>query len=259
MMTHVNISYNLNEKDLECSICYNPIQPSIYSCINCFTMYLCEECYKKTIKCPSCRNKTLYHHKQLEHFIQWDKCTNTNCPVQLLPWGINSHLECCEYQPLPCPFCSSPTTVDTISSHLKECLESEWVERNSNDTSGSLETLPRIQFKSLSALTIDMNEWNMNLFISLPKAIILISKDKRVGIISEGKVDCYFQERDDICWTQTALTISPMTLRTLNNNKSKLPVIPSNVDVIGIRTTTAEDEISLDSMESFPDDIQEEN
>jgi hypothetical protein len=65
--------------------------------------------------------------------------------------------------------------------------------------------------------------------------------------------------KDDICWTQTALTISPMTLRTLNNNKSKLPVLPSNVDVIGIRTTTADDEISLDSMESLPDDIQEVN
>jgi hypothetical protein len=50
-----------------------------------------------------------------------------------------------------------------------------------------------------------------------------------------------------------------MTLRTLNNNKSKLPELPSNVDVIGIRTTTADDEISLDSIESIPDDIQEVN
>jgi hypothetical protein len=56
----------------------------------------------------------------------------------------------------------------------------------------SLEVLPR---KSLSALTIDMNEWNMNLFISLPKVIILISKEKRIGIISEEKVDFYFHER----------------------------------------------------------------
>jgi hypothetical protein len=201
----------------------------------------------------------LYHHKQLEQFSQWNKCTNTNCPVQILPWALTSHLECGEYQPLPCPFCSTPTTIDTISNHLKECPESGWVERNSNDTSGSLETLPRIQFKSLSALTIDMNECIINLFISLPKAIVLISKEKKIGIISKGKVDFYFQEKDDICWTQTVLTISPMTLRTLNNNKSKLPVIPSSVGVIGIRTTTADDEISLHSMESLPDTIQEEN
>jgi hypothetical protein len=66
----------------------------------------------------------------------------------------------------------------------------------------SLEALPR---KSLSALTIDMNEWNMNLFISLPITIVLISKEKRIGVLSEEKVDFYYQERDDICWTQMLL------------------------------------------------------
>ena len=115
-MNQINISYSLSEKDLECAICYNPIQPRIYSCTNCFTLYLCEECYNKSTKCPSCRNKTLYHHKQLEQLIQWDKCTNTNCPVQLLPWGLACHLDCCEYQPIPCLFCSMLTLHNWIYS-----------------------------------------------------------------------------------------------------------------------------------------------
>ena len=255
-MNQINISYSLNEKDLECSICYNPIQPRIYTCTNCFTLYLCEECYVKSGSCPSCRNKTLYHHKQLERMIEWSNCTNTNCPIQLLPWALTSHLECCEYQPIPCPFCSNPTTIDTISTHLKECPESEWAERNSNETSGSL---PRIKFKSRSTLTLDMIDWNMNLSIALPNAIVFISKKKRIGVLSDEKVHCHFQERDDVCWTQTILTISPMTLRTLNMNKFKFPVIPSDVYSISIETTKADDEISLDSIDSYSHTNQEEN
>jgi hypothetical protein len=182
-MNKLNISYKLSEQDLECGICYTPIHPPIYSCCSSFTLYLCQECRLKTIKCPSCRSNTLYHHKQLEQLISWSSCVNEGCSAQLLPWAFTSHLEICEYSPTRCLFCHESTT--TYLAHLKECSDCEWIEKNSNETAGSLNTLIRFQWTpSLKEITIDLHDWNENMAIILPKVIIFISKERTVGVIT---------------------------------------------------------------------------
>ena len=259
-MNHLTISYQLSEQDLECAVCYTPIYPPIYSCCSCFTLYLCRDCNVKTDKCPSCRSNSIYHCKQLEQLITWSLCDNKGCGARLLPWAVKSHLENCEYSPGPCVFCSESTT--SFTSHLKECTECEWIEKNSNETSGSLNTLVRFQLtRSLREITINLQDWNENLAIVLPKAIIIISKGKTVGVLSkDSKVDCYYSECNQVCMTQTILTINNMTLKELNEQKYILPVIPTNTQSICFKLAPVDDDISISSFNSdIPQVIQEEN
>lgn len=142
-MKTLTVNYELNQNDLQCCICLQDLTYPIFQCTT-GNHFVCDICRRKTNRnCPVCRTSRIYHNEFLERHLQSQvtECKNKLCNMKMFEWTVNTHAELCIYQPSQCFFCDKVIEMHELKKHLKDECPIDWIEKNDQETQGTLDLL----------------------------------------------------------------------------------------------------------------------
>ena len=129
-MTEFDVTYQINNDNTTCSICYSTVTTPLLQCHNALH-FVCLMCFKKCRRkgyCPQCQTSRIFHNRFLERITrhQMRACMNEGCRLLLLPWD-EQHENDCRFKLSKCRFCDEKVSKASIKEHFKGECQVPWI------------------------------------------------------------------------------------------------------------------------------------